>query len=554
MNLGSSSPSGQATSWVGAVWQDNGSWVVGVLLAAGEVLTWVALGPLAAGVGLIVALTIAVIALARTLARVRSEAAERGPSEVEPLEVQALAEASEGTAEVTSGESELEADALDNEPTPPVTQEDGDPLTGQLVEAIEAAFRGDAKAVEAKFQPWIDDASNGLQRRERESFSLRLQVRAGSASALQLLAEMAAEDPEQFELLENYTHALLESAEPAQAIVVLETFALQLSPTTRLRARTLQSQILRSRMSEYDQAIAILDLASITAEPDPVVRGRALEQRARALWENGKQIDAIAAWEHAVEAIPNDTDLRFGLAYRSAQAGLNELAVLHYQAITISKIDQVGAHNNLGVALGALGVRSHQVAEYKNAAGGGYSLAAANLAGLLLDIGFLTEADSWLESEKLDQDQLHQNVASARSRAENIRADDKERREEVEGRAVLIQQVVRAMYGAVQQPLEGEWSFAEHGTMVLAWTDQYLAKGSSGSGTSARSLTLEWDGGILRGEWVEGERVPSKYKVIGARLGTSLRLVLIGYGGSGRCGILTATPAVKGLEDGSGLE
>src|SRR5206468_1109540 len=93
--------------------------------------------------------------------------------------------------------------------------------------------------------------------------------------------------------------------------------------------------------------------------------------------------------EKALSYQPIDKERQFAAGYAYSHAGLNGLAIAHYEkSLEISSKQEMAA-NNLGVALRDLKLQSLAVAKYKKSIELGGTLAASNLASLLMDVGAL---------------------------------------------------------------------------------------------------------------------------------------------------------------------
>ena len=136
--------------------------------------------------------------------------------------------------------------------------------------------------------------------------------------------------------------------------------------------------------------------------------------------------DDEASWlEHALSLKPDDHDARFRLAYLYSSNENEKMALFHYTKLANLHPSDM-TFNNLGVALAHLDLPGLGVAAYKRASGMGNSLAMANRAQLLLNQGFLQEAEAVLDEGRAIADP-HENVASVRAQIAVKERAEKER-------------------------------------------------------------------------------------------------------------------------------
>jgi tetratricopeptide (TPR) repeat protein len=121
---------------------------------------------------------------------------------------------------------------------------------------------------------------------------------------------------------------------------------------------------------------------------------------------------AFALYELAVQLAPTNNSLRFDLAYAYGQQDAHAAAFLQYKNLVDREPDNGMAANNLGAAATSLGLPSIGVDYYKRAEDLGNTLATANLAWKLINMGFLQEARARLRP-KLDISGVHRNVLEA---------------------------------------------------------------------------------------------------------------------------------------------
>ncbi len=180
-------------------------------------------------------------------------------------------------------------------------------------------------------------------------------------------------------------------------------------------ARTIVERITESEINENTEVRAQNLLQKLNAVPrgkhdDEIAYLKALD--ATALYGGFREI-AKAISEVIISKQPEDVSARFRLAYDYSEAIQNQLALLHYDAIPQSERSGV-AWNNLGVAYSRLQLKGMSVAAYQEGSKKGETISDANLAQILVNAGFFTEAKQQAEAALLKEDH-DQGVISALS-------------------------------------------------------------------------------------------------------------------------------------------
>ena len=96
--------------------------------------------------------------------------------------------------------------------------------------------------------------------------------------------------------------------------------------------------------------------------------------------------------EALLDIYPDDSDMRFGLAYRYSELNKEDLALYHYAMIPKGQRSEA-TWNNFGVANARLDLDCKAVEAYRKSEELGGTLAMSNLAKKLIDAGFLPEAE-----------------------------------------------------------------------------------------------------------------------------------------------------------------
>jgi tetratricopeptide (TPR) repeat protein len=100
----------------------------------------------------------------------------------------------------------------------------------------------------------------------------------------------------------------------------------------------------------------------------------------------------LGASEALLDIYPDDSDMRFELAYRYSNLDRENLALYHYSRIPKDQRTEA-TWNNIGVANARLGLDSKAVEAYRKSEELDGTLAMSNLAKKLINAGFLPEAE-----------------------------------------------------------------------------------------------------------------------------------------------------------------
>lgn len=193
---------------------------------------------------------------------------------------------------------------------------------------------------------------------------------------------------------------------------------------------------------------------------------RALSELARS---SGLPLTAKGIDEVRLAQSPDNTDLRFELAYRYGDEGQTALAFLHYHSIPSSQRTGV-AWNNLGVAYGNLGMQGNAVAAYEQASSKEETIADANIARKLLSAGFVKEAQIRLQSAVSVPDH-HENVVAALGEVQAAQSAEASKKAELLQEAATSQtrelDVGSHALTAPELPFEGNWQTPDTTVEVL---------------------------------------------------------------------------------------
>jgi tetratricopeptide (TPR) repeat protein len=216
-------------------------------------------------------------------------------------------------------------------------------------------------------------------------------------------------------------------------------------------------------------------------------------QTVRTLSELKGETDVyFGASEKLLELDPSNHELRFELAYKYAEEGQDNMAVVHYARIPPNDRTAFG-WNNLGVSQGRLKLHSMAVNSLRSAEKAGETLANSNLALRFADAGFLDEAHR-LCQQALAQEHYSDNIHTTQTRLKDIPAEEEKLRLEIVAKANTCIEFYRGFGGAVARtaifPSSGVWKGPECTLTLTLNGDTFTAIGEYEVPLNALALTV----------------------------------------------------------------
>jgi tetratricopeptide (TPR) repeat protein len=247
-----------------------------------------------------------------------------------------------------------------------------------------------------------------------------------------------------------------------------------------------------AQAQEYSDLIREAGRAAVDAEHEVLEAERKLAEES----SNDKAV--IGLLERMLELNPADTDARFALAYQYGDLEMDNLAAFHYSKIpSIGR--STGAWNNLGVALGRLDLPIGSIAAFREAESQGETLAMSNIAGKLIEAGFLPEAKKTLKDALAIEDH-HKNVDSGLASAKGAVESEKEKETKIFDSAKPVRDFLRAFGRAFAQPMSkdisGRWNSQSYGVINLARADRSLTGSGSYDIPALGALSSILGGGL----------------------------------------------------------
>lgn len=356
-----------------------------------------------------------------------------------------------------------------------------------------ASRAGDQQGVETAYQEMQEAEQDETQMLKNKATYLYIRYRNGYGAALNQLKELS-ERPEAAAVAHFAMGMCFEDA--ADFAEAAEQYArsadMRDEPEERALA-TLRSASCLYKAGKKEEAFSALG-SEIAKQNDPGTLS-ALYEGLASLYQLGDDHELRAfALEKALQATPNDTTVRFGVAYSYAQEQFQPLSLFHYKTLLDFDADHAAALNNIGVAYEAMEMPIRAQRSYKQAVAHENTLASANLAYEYMRIGCHEEASKVL-NQAMVKDNVHPNVGAAlaamsqQEEAEALR--ERAALESARGQRRFLLEFAEAYFVQDEAcPLfEGEWRFPD--------------------GTP---LTLSQQSGSLEASWM---REGDKYRLVG---------------------------------------
>ncbi|MFA7319165.1 MAG: hypothetical protein WC022_01020 [Parcubacteria group bacterium] len=215
------------------------------------------------------------------------------------------------------------------------------------------------------------------------------------------------------------------------------------------------------KYNKMDEAVNVLsEVLSNVQDDESKVR---IYEALADIYDKEKDYENKAfAIDKAVELKPNDSALLFKAGYSYAEGKYDEIALLHYKnAKSINPKDD-SVQNNIGVQYDNLQMPIKSIESYKEAEKLGNTLASANLAYRLLNIGFVSEAKELLNSAR-GKENVHQNVNEALSEIPKKIEKESDIEKEKIREALLLRRFIlnfteaKFIKGNLLRTVSGEW-------------------------------------------------------------------------------------------------
>ena len=230
--------------------------------------------------------------------------------------------------------------------------------------------------------------------------------------------------------------------------------------------------------------------------------------------ELGKKLMSVYCKDKSLEFDPNNRDELFNSAYQASEENVNELSISNYVTLLRLESHNSMALNNLGVRALGLNLKVKAVEKYKAAANLNNTLAMANQGYMLLEAGFIKEAEE-IAKKAVQMDEPHENVYSLLKRLAEIQKEQDSKWDEIVNAAKSRQKFIRnytnAYYFKTDKTFEGEWLTESAINLSINIKDQKLeARWKESSGLLSQALYLVELSGLVTNSSFKGKYKKTK--------------------------------------------
>ena len=304
------------------------------------------------------------------------------------------------------------------------------------------------------------------EQRELDAHYLSLRyIRAADSEALAMLQELSSHESTKVSVLRFLAGCYWSTKDYSRA---RKTFTEARESADEVNAARLTGRIAECWEKEGSPDRGIEELIGMIPKVEQGAAKLLLYKSMASMYQakGSERLRAIAL-EKALEFGPNDKELRFGAAYAEAKVKLHAVSAANYDTLLTLEPGEVSALNNLGVECKSLDLPFKAINYYKEAAGGGSTLAMANLANLLMDMGFGEEADEQL-SRASELPDPHENVSSSKAQLQKSRREETEKWTKVVETGTRQQGFLREFAEAMIEeatgnPFLGSWKLPDGG-------------------------------------------------------------------------------------------
>ena len=263
-----------------------------------------------------------------------------------------------------------------------------------------------------------EDARDGL-----EAFVLMMQSVMNKGGNVDRLQELARKHPKD-RLFADYVADALEQYELHDKAAAAHITAASLSADDEKRASSLaRAAVQKAKANDGEAEVWLREqFKSLNVS---------LQTQRSYLWalkELAELRKAPGIWSAYQEAMlddqPDDHSSRFSLAHKYSDQGNNRMALYHYLKIPVDKRN-AGTWNNIGVAARNLGLKAVGVTAYQRSKAHGGTLATSNLAYILLEAGFVSDAETMCK-EALALPDCDNRVAAALGSIDEYKTKDED--------------------------------------------------------------------------------------------------------------------------------
>lgn len=289
--------------------------------------------------------------------------------------------------------------------------------------------------------------------------NLSYRLMYGKGGDLKALESLAAEFPDNDEVLEFYAQALSKFEKHLDAASEYEIAAgktKDINDKTRLLGFAATEYAREGKLENASVIIKNLRQSLRTSEISESQFLAAFRRYAEAIKDKDLLIALLERW---VDLFPDDFRVRFSLAYMHSEIDNDDVALNHYLKIPFSERNAID-WNNLGVAFQHFKLPVKAINAYRKSEEMNETLAMANLGYMMLSAGLLPEAQAICD-KALAIKGYHKNVGQLLVRLNDASSSENKTQEEVLAKSKPKIEFYRCFGRAVSlaepKEIEGVW-------------------------------------------------------------------------------------------------
>lgn len=348
---------------------------------------------------------------------------------------------------------------------------------------------GRIEDADAAFKAYALDEKDQSKFEENKALYLYFKFQSGKDNTaieeLERLASSASTDESKFSVLTWLSFCLSDSKQHKKEVEVWRSARSEAKSASLITRATVNLARALNEDSQANEAKSeILKRLKETEEGDQLsLLYEALSTIELAL---GNKTISVYCKDKSLEYNPSNRDELFKAAYAASNEKVDEISISNY--VTLIGIDSNNstAFNNLGVQAQEAGLKVIATDNYKKSASLKNTLAMANQGYLLLDAGFVSEAEE-IAQQALKEEDIHENIYKLLAAIHERKEKEKRKWNELSSKALARQKSVRnyieQYYLGNSKRLEGVWILngkhqvsikIEAGSFKAGWSEEIV--------------------------------------------------------------------------------
>ncbi|WP_299260619.1 hypothetical protein [uncultured Kushneria sp.] len=330
-------------------------------------------------------------------------------------------------------------------------------------EMHKAFLDGRIEDADAAFKAYAIDEKDQSKLEENKALYFYFKFENGKDDAaikeLEKLASFASTEESKFSVLTWLSFCLSDSKQHKKEIGVWRSAKSEAKSNLLITKATISLAYALNKDGQANEAKAELLKRLKEAEEDEQLSSlyEALSDIELSL---GNKTISVYCKDKSLEYYPGNRNELFNSAYAASNEDIDEISISNYVTLVGIDRDNSTALNNLGAQAQEADLKIIAIENYKRSASFKNTLAMANQGYLLLDAGFVSEAEE-IAQQALAENDTHQNIYSLLTAIHERKEKEKKKWDELSSKALDRQKSVRTYleqyYLGQSELLEGVW-------------------------------------------------------------------------------------------------